>query len=52
MSKLLLLSRYGRLGASSRARSLQYLPYLTERGIQVEVSPLFFDNYLQKKVFW
>lgn len=49
MSKLLLLSRYGRLGASSRARFLQYLPYLTERGIQVEVSPLFFDNYLQKK---
>jgi len=45
--KVLLLSRYGRLGASSRVRSLQYLPFLESKGWQVEVSPLFSDDYLQ-----
>jgi len=45
--KLLLLSRYGRLGASSRVRLLQYLPFLESKGWKVDVSPLFSDNYLQ-----
>jgi glycosyltransferase involved in cell wall biosynthesis len=45
--KVLLLSRYGRLGASSRIRSYQYLPLLEAEGIQVTVSPLFEDRYLQ-----
>jgi glycosyltransferase involved in cell wall biosynthesis len=45
--RVLLLSRYGRLGASSRVRSFQYLPFLGSKGWQVEVSPLFSDNYLQ-----
>lgn len=44
--RLLLLSRYGRLGASSRVRSFQYLPFLESKGWQVDVSPLFSDNYL------
>ena len=44
--KILLLSRYSRLGASSRIRSFQYLPYLEKRGCQVDVSPLFSDDYL------
>lgn len=44
--KVLLLSRYGRLGASSRVRSLQYLPYLESKGWQVDVSPLFSNTYL------
>jgi glycosyltransferase involved in cell wall biosynthesis len=45
--KILLLSRYGRLGASSRVRSLQYLPFLESKGWQVDVTPLFSDSYLQ-----
>lgn len=45
--KVLLLSRYGRMGASSRVRSLQYLPLLESKGWQVDVSPLFSDSYLQ-----
>lgn len=46
--KILLLSKYTRLGASSRLRSLQYLPYLESLGHHVKVSPLFDDLYLQQ----
>ena len=45
--KVLLLSRYGSLGASSRVRYLQYLPYFRSQGISVSVSPLFSDDYLR-----
>lgn len=45
--KVLLLSKYSRLGASSRLRSMQYLPYLKSVGVDVTVSPLFDDTYLQ-----
>jgi glycosyltransferase involved in cell wall biosynthesis len=45
--KVLLLSRYGPLGASSRVRYLQYLPYFFEHGVAVEVAPLFSDTYLR-----
>lgn len=44
--RTLLLSRYGRLGASSRLRMLQYYPYLQSTGIQITQSPFFDDNYL------
>jgi glycosyltransferase involved in cell wall biosynthesis len=44
---VLLLSRYGNLGASSRIRSYQYLPYLRERGIEVTLAPLLPDDYLR-----
>lgn len=43
--KVLLLTRYGRLGASSRLRAYQYLPYLKERGIEITTAPLFGDWY-------
>jgi asparagine synthase (glutamine-hydrolysing) len=43
---VLLLSRYGRLGASSRVRSYQYLPHLEARGITVTVSAFAGDAYL------
>ena len=43
---ILLLSRYGHLGASSRVRSFQYLPYLDKNGLNVDVEPLFSDEYL------
>jgi glycosyltransferase involved in cell wall biosynthesis len=45
--KVLLLSRYGLLGASSRVRFLQYLPYLESEGVEVTVEPLLSDVYLR-----
>ncbi|WP_017942175.1 MULTISPECIES: glycosyltransferase family 4 protein [unclassified Thioalkalivibrio] len=45
--RVLLLSRYGDLGASSRVRYLQYLGDFQERGWTVEISPLFSNAYLQ-----
>ena len=46
MTKILLLSKYSRLGASSRLRTQQYIPYLAESNIDVTVAPLFNDAYL------
>lgn len=43
---LLMLSRYGPLGASSRMRSYQYIDALREAGISVEIRPLFDDAYV------
>jgi glycosyltransferase involved in cell wall biosynthesis len=45
--KILLLSRYSTQGASSRIRSLQYLPYLSAKDCQVDVEPLFDNNYIE-----
>ena len=44
--RVLLLARYGRLGASSRMRTYQYLPTLTASGIRVTEAPLFGDSYV------
>ena len=44
--RILLLSRYGRLGASSRLRFFQYLPYLEKMGFSFTIRPFFGDNYL------
>lgn len=44
--RVLLLSRYGHLGASSRMRSYQYLPYLNSCGFDVTVSPMFGNDYI------
>lgn len=41
-----MLTRYSRLGASSRVRSLQYIPGFTKEGFEIDVSPLFSDEYL------
>jgi glycosyltransferase involved in cell wall biosynthesis len=46
--RVLLLSRYGRLGASSRVRSYQYQPYLHASGIEVTAAPLLDDAYLEE----
>jgi len=46
--RILVLSRYGRLGASSRLRMIQYLPGLMLEGFDIEVSPMFADAYVQK----
>lgn len=44
--KVLALTSYSRLGASSRVRIYQYLPFLEELGIDVEVKALFDDAYM------
>ena len=46
MPKVLFLSRYARLGASSRLRLYQYLPYLQEAGIDATLAPFFGDDYI------
>jgi glycosyltransferase involved in cell wall biosynthesis len=40
------LPKYSRLGASSRLRIFQYLPYLAEAGFQLAAAPFFTDEYL------
>lgn len=47
--KVLALTKYGRLGASSRMRFLQYLPWLQRAGIEVTVKPLLSDELLQAR---
>jgi len=44
--KILLLTRYGMRGASSRLRYYQYLPYLRLQGISVEITELFGNSYI------
>jgi glycosyltransferase involved in cell wall biosynthesis len=46
--KALLLSRYNRLGSSSRVRLFQYLGMLREAGWDVDVSPLLDDDYIER----
>jgi glycosyltransferase involved in cell wall biosynthesis len=43
--RVLALTRYDRLGASSRIRFLQYLPYLSDAQITVTASPFFPSSY-------
>lgn len=47
--KILFLPKHEYLGASSRYRTLQYLPYLKSQGVLFEVKPLFTDKYLNYK---
>jgi len=46
MMKILVLTRYSRLGASSRLRFYQYLPYLREAGWVITTEPLLDDKYI------
>ena len=45
--KILVLTKYGTLGGSSRYRFYQYLPYLQSQNIEIEVSPLLNNNYVK-----
>lgn len=45
--RILAFSRYEQLGASSRLRLYQYLPYLKDAGIDVTVAPFFGDDYIR-----
>ena len=47
MTRVLVLTRYDRLGASSRVRFLQFLPALRERGFDFDVRPLLSDSYVR-----
>lgn len=44
---ILVLTRYERLGSSSRVRFYQYLPFLKEHGIEITVAPLLNDDYVR-----
>jgi glycosyltransferase involved in cell wall biosynthesis/SAM-dependent methyltransferase len=48
MRKVLVLTRYGRRGASSRVRFLQFLPTLSTRGMSFSVQPLLDDEYVSR----
>lgn len=58
--KILVLSKYGPKGASSRYRFYNYEFYLKKHGIELEFSPLLSDNYIDnlynkkkvKKFLW
>ena len=45
--RVLLLCRYGPMAAATRHRFLQYLPFLTEQGFDIQVETLLDDDYLQ-----
>ena len=47
--RLLILPRYDSLGASSRLRSLQFIPYLREAGIHLDISALFSNTMLKRR---
>lgn len=47
--RILILTRYGRIGASSRLRSLQYLDVIRHNGISCAVKPFFPNELLVKK---
>lgn len=44
--RVLLLTKYGNLGASSRLRTLQYVPALRAEGWVIDIQPLLDDDYL------
>jgi len=46
MTNVLVLTRYERLGASSRIRFLQYLPMLEAQGFTFDVRPLLDNAYV------
>ena len=44
--KVVFFTRYDTLGASSRLRFLQFIPFLEKSGFEVEVFPFFDNSYL------
>jgi glycosyltransferase involved in cell wall biosynthesis len=43
-----ILCRYPRIGASSRLRTIQYVPWLQSYGFKVQVSSFFDEEYIKK----
>jgi|TARA_B100000315_G_scaffold255163_1_gene297861 glycosyltransferase involved in cell wall biosynthesis len=48
---ILLLTRYGELGASSRYRFYQFLPLLEKKDLNIKVSYLLSDSYVENLYF-
>ncbi|MEZ9788733.1 glycosyltransferase family 4 protein [Vibrio breoganii] len=44
--RILLFSKYSKLGASSRMRTINYISYLENNGYEVILRPLFEDDYI------
>lgn len=44
--KVIFFTKYSRKGASSRLRTYQYVDFLSENGVDCDVSPFFSDEYL------
>lgn len=47
--KILMLTKYGSKGASSRLRTMQYIPWLEQESIQCDVFPLISNEALTSK---
>lgn len=47
--KVIVFTKYDQKGASSRLRSLQYFEKMRESGIKIKHSPLFNDEYLERR---
>lgn len=45
--RILALTRYERLGSSSRVRFYQYVPYLESNGIDIQIASLLPDEYVR-----
>ena len=45
--RILALTRYERLGSSSRVRFYQYFPYLKLHGVEIVNAPFFGDDYVR-----
>jgi glycosyltransferase involved in cell wall biosynthesis len=45
--RILVLTRYERLGSSSRVRFYQYYPYLRTHGVEIATAPFFDDEYVR-----
>lgn len=48
-TKALLLTRYGRMGASSRLRFMQFMPWLENAGVSCDTQPFFSDAMLASR---
>lgn len=46
--RILALTRYERLGSSSRVRFYQYIPYLSKKGVEIQQAPFFSDEYIRR----
>ena len=44
--RVLALTRYERIGSSSRVRFCQYFPYLETHGVEIVSAPFFSDEYV------
>lgn len=48
MKRGLVFAKYGSLAASTRQRFVQTIPYLREEGMEIDICPLFDNDYLQR----